>query len=73
MEEQAVTLAKSLGWNVSGNSNGNYTIEIPGKSKKLLLKKEKSDEWLLVSNEKPQAILKALEASDLIKDIENRT
>ena len=72
MKEQAVTLAKSLGWNVSQNSDGKYIIKIPGVNKKVLLKKEKSNEWLLISNEKPQTILKSVETLNFIKEIQNR-
>ena len=72
MDEQTVSLAKSLGWNVSENSDGKYIIKIPGVNKKVLLKKEKSNEWLLVCNEKPQAILKPIEALNFIKEIQNK-
>ncbi len=72
MEEQAVSLAKSLGWNVYQNSNGNQIIEIPGENRKILLKEEQSNEWLLISNQIPQAILKPVEASEFIKKIEEK-
>ena len=72
MEEQAVTLAKSLGWNVYKNSNSNYTIEIPVRNREVLLKEEEYNTWLLICNKLPQAIIKAKEALWFIKEINEK-
>ena len=72
MTHKLVSTAKSLGWNVHKNPNGNHTIEIPIKNKELLLKEQEPNKWLLVSNQIPQAILKTKEASKLIKEIKKR-
>lgn len=72
MEEQAVTLAKSLGWNVYKNLGNNYIIEVPIKNKKFLLKEERFNRWLLISNEMPQMILEAEEVSKLIEEVRKK-
>ena len=72
MEKKIITLAKSLGWNVYKNTGNNYTIEVPVKNKKFLLKEEKFNRWLLISNQMPQVILETEEASKLIKEVRKK-
>ena len=72
MTHKLVNLAKSLGWNVYQNFNGDHTIEVPIKNKDLLLREKEPNQWLLVSNQVPQAILKTKEASKLVKKIRRR-
>ena len=58
-----------MGWNIYKNSGNNYTIEVPIENKELLLKEEKSNKWVLISNQIPQVILKAEEVAKVIKEI----
>ena len=58
-----------MGWNIYKNSDNNYTIEVPIENKELLLKEEKSNKWVLISNQIPQVILKAEEVAKAIKEI----
>ncbi len=71
-KKKIIVLAKSLGWNVYKNLGNNYVIEVPTKDKKFLLKEERLDKWLLISNEMPQVILETEEASKLIEKIRNK-
>ncbi len=69
MEKKIIVLAKSLGWNIYKNPGNNYIIEIPTKNKKFLLKEERFNRWLLISNQIP---LEAEEALKLIKEIRKK-
>ena len=72
MEKKIIVLAKSLGWNIYKNPGNNYIIEIPTKNKKFLLKEERFNRWLLISNQMPQIVLEAEEALKLIKEIRKK-
>ena len=69
MEKKIIVLAKSLGWNIYKNPCNNYIIEIRTRNKKFLLKEERFNRWLLISNQMPQIILETEEALRLIKEI----
>ena len=71
-KKKIIALAKSLGWNVYKNLGNNYVIEVPVKNKKFLLKEERFNKWLLISNEMPQIILETEEASKLIEKVRNK-
>jgi hypothetical protein len=71
-KKKIIVLAKSLGWNVYKNLGNNYVIEVPIKDKKFLLKEERLNKWLLISNEMPQVILETEEASKLIEKIRDK-
>ena len=59
--------AMSIGWKVYKDSIGKTTIEIPIKNRKVLLKKQEPDKWLLISDKIPQVVLKTKQASIFIQ------
>ena len=64
--------AVSMGWKVYTDPIGKCTIELPIKSREVILKKQEPNRWLLVSDKIPQAILDTKEASKLIQEIIKR-
>ena len=71
-KKKIIVLAKSLGWNVYKNLGNNYVIEVPAKNKKFLLKEERFNRWLLISDQMPQVILNTEEVLKLIKQVEKK-
>ena len=59
--------AMSMGWKVYEDSIGKITIEIPIENRKVLLKKQEPDKWLLISDKIPQVVLKTKQASIFIQ------
>ena len=71
-KKKIIVLAKSLGWNVYKNLGNNYVIEVPAKNKTFLLKEERFNRWLLISDQMPQIILNTEEVLKLIKQVEKK-
>ena len=64
--------ATSMGWRVYRDSIGKCIIELPIKSKEVILKKQQPNKWLLISDRIPQAVLETKEESEFIQEIVKR-
>ncbi len=72
MKLELARKARAMGWRVYGDSVGQCTIELPVKNKEVLLQKQESNKWLLISERVPQAVLKTKEASKLVKELSKK-
>ncbi len=72
MKLELAKKARAMGWRVYGDPVGQCTIELPVKNREVLLQKQESNKWLLISERVPQAVLKTKEASRFVKQLSKK-
>ncbi len=72
MKLELARKARAMGWRVYRDSVGQCTIELPVKNREVLLQKQESNKWLLISERVPQAVLKTKEASRFVKELSKK-
>ncbi len=72
MKLELARKARAMGWRVYIDPVGQCTIELPVKNREVLLQKQESNKWLLISERVPQAVLKTKEASRFVKELSKK-